>query len=231
MNRATSLLLAAALLLTGCDRAAGSEPAAAGRPDRPVVKIMPLGDSITDGRNVPGGYRAPLWKNLTAMGARVDFVGSTKGGPRSLPDRDHEGHSGWRIDEIDAHVVTWVNAANPAVVLLHIGTNDAVQDYHFAEAPARLGKLIDHIRAAAPDADIYVAAITPLDQRTYEERVQAFNARIPDLVASRGPKVHFVDMHAALKLSDLDDGVHPNASGYSKMAAAWADALRPRLAG
>ncbi|HEX5200872.1 MAG TPA: GDSL family lipase, partial [Actinoplanes sp.] len=40
------------------------------------VRVMPLGDSITDGTQVPGGYRIGLWQRLAAGGYRVDFVGS-----------------------------------------------------------------------------------------------------------------------------------------------------------
>ncbi|MEU8381836.1 hypothetical protein AB0C32_21920, partial [Streptosporangium sp. NPDC048865] len=28
------------------------------------VRVMPLGDSITDGFNVPGGYRVDLWQRM-----------------------------------------------------------------------------------------------------------------------------------------------------------------------
>ncbi len=39
------------------------------------VRVMPLGDSITDGFNVPGGYRIGLWQRLVGGGYTVDFVG------------------------------------------------------------------------------------------------------------------------------------------------------------
>ena len=58
------------------------------------VRVMPLGDSITDGYNVPGGYRINLWQRLAAGRYTVDFVGSGFNGPASLGDHDHEGHSG-----------------------------------------------------------------------------------------------------------------------------------------
>ncbi len=42
---------------------------------------MPLGDSITEGTQVPGGYRIGLWQRLAAAGYRNDFVGSQFNGP------------------------------------------------------------------------------------------------------------------------------------------------------
>lgn len=56
------------------------------------VRVMPLGDSITDGVDVPGGYRIKLWQLMVAGGYTVDFVGSRSNGPAELFDHDHEGH-------------------------------------------------------------------------------------------------------------------------------------------
>ena len=59
---------------------------------------------------MPGGYRINLWQRLAAGGYTVDFVGSGFNGPASLGDHDHEGHSGWRIDQLDANIVGWLQA-------------------------------------------------------------------------------------------------------------------------
>lgn len=185
------------------------------------VRVMPLGDSITDGFNVPGGYRVELWQSLVGGGYTVDFVGSQSNGPASLGDRDHEGHSGWTISQIDANVESWLGQTIPRTVLLHIGTNDMFQDP--GGAPARLSTLIDRIVATVPEADVFVATIIPFPAAA--AAVQTYNAAIPGIVASKGPRVHLVDMFSALTASDLADGVHPNAGGYAKMAAVWFDAL------
>ncbi|MEU1677877.1 cellulose binding domain-containing protein [Micromonospora zamorensis] len=189
------------------------------------VRVMPLGDSITDGFNVPGGYRIELWQRFTTGGYRVDFVGSQFNGPASLGDHDHQGHSGWTIAQIDANVVNWLRATNPRTVLLHIGTNDMYGDT--SGAPGRLAALVDKITNNAPNADVFVATIVP--KSGADNQVRAYNAAIPGIVQTRaaaGKRVHLVDMYRALTLSDLADGVHPNATGYRKMAAAWYDALR-----
>ncbi|WP_433321367.1 hypothetical protein ACQP0U_31695 [Micromonospora sp. CA-269861] len=48
------------------------------------VRVMPLGDSITEGTQVPGGYRIGLWQRLVNGRYTVDFVGSQFNGPASL---------------------------------------------------------------------------------------------------------------------------------------------------
>ncbi|WP_446039099.1 SGNH/GDSL hydrolase family protein [Streptomyces sp. SID1121] len=193
------------------------------------VRVMPLGDSITDGFNVPGGYRTRLWERAAADRRRTDFVGSQFNGPAQLGDHDHEGHSGWRIDQIDAQATQWVRATNPRTVLLHIGTNDITQNRDVPGAPARLSALVDHITAAAPNADVFVTNIIPFSNATFETRAKPFNAAVPGIVdqwAKKGRKVHFVDMHSALNTADLADGIHPNAGGYAKMADRWYATLR-----
>ncbi|GAA1782156.1 hypothetical protein GCM10009682_00510 [Luedemannella flava] len=189
------------------------------------VRVMPLGDSITDGLNVPGGYRINLWQKLVAGGYRIDFVGSMFNGPSNLGDHDHEGHSGWTIAQIDASVVNWLRATTPRTVLLHIGTNDMFGGS--SGAPQRLSTLIDRITTTAPDAEVFVSTIIP--RSGADSQVRTFNAAIPGIVQSKvsaGKRVHFVDMYPALTLSDLADGVHPNAGGYAKMATVWDNALR-----
>jgi hypothetical protein len=64
---------------------------------------MPFGDSITQGFNVAGGYRAPLFHLALAANRQVTFVGSAS--DYSVPTVDgvafpknHEGHGGWTIE-------------------------------------------------------------------------------------------------------------------------------------
>jgi lysophospholipase L1-like esterase len=190
------------------------------------VRVMPLGDSITDGYTVPGGYRIGLWQRAAAAGIPVDFVGSLSNGPAELGDHDHEGHSGWRIDQLDANIVGWLQASNPRTILLHIGTNDIGQNYDVGNAPARLSALIDHIRTLAPNAQLFVAQIIPTANAANEIATQTFNAALPGIVAQKGPLTHLVDMHSAITTADLADGLHPNATGYDKMAARWFSALQ-----
>ncbi len=193
------------------------------------TRVMPLGDSITDGVGVSGGggYRVGLWQRLAQNGYTTDFVGSGYNGPASLWDHDHEGHSGWRIDQLDANVVGWLRTYTPRTVLLHIGTNDITQNRDLGNAPARLAALVDKITSTSPQTEVFVATLIPVSFA--DSQVRAYNAAIPGIVSSRaaaGLRVHLVDMYRALTTADLADGVHPNATGYDKMAATWFAALR-----
>ncbi|WP_102126790.1 DUF4038 domain-containing protein [Deinococcus planocerae] len=227
-------VLTLGLLSAGCaepgERTATLAQAAPG-PSAPAraPRVMPLGDSITDGYNVPGGYRIELLGRLSARAPGVNFVGSLQNGPGTLADRDHEGHSGWRIDELSARIDGWLDRAQPDVILLMIGTNDVIQNRDLGQAPARLGRLLDQIGARRPNTQVLVSSLPPLQNSEENRRVRQYNAAIPGLVKTRadqGRRVTFVNVGAALTLADLADGVHPNAGGYAKLARAWDDALR-----
>ncbi|WP_437968053.1 SGNH/GDSL hydrolase family protein [Sorangium sp. So ce260] len=195
-------------------------------------KILPLGDSITDGIGVAGGggYRIELFKKARAAGKDITFVGSLLNGPGMVDGaafpRNHEGHSGWKIDEIARLVPTPAFNGDPHIVLLMAGTNDISQDDNLPMAPQRLGSLLDKIFAAAPDALVVVAQLLPVSYA--DPKVITYNNALPAIVearASAGQHVVLVDMHAGFPMSELPDGVHPNAAGYARMANVWYGAI------
>lgn len=199
-----------------------------------AVTVMPLGDSITFGigSSDGGGYRLPLWNDLLAQHIHVHFVGSLQQGPDTF-DTENEGHSGWRIDQIARHVVTWLHEYRPQIVLLHIGTNDIAHNYALARAPDRLSSLIDEIASADPGVRIFVALIIPCFRNAFTlAQTAIYNQAIPALVRSkfeRGVYVQSVDMQGIPATSMLRSGLHPNDAGYKQMATIWMNALLPLL--
>ncbi len=163
---------------------------------------------------------------LVARGNVVDFVGSVKSG--DFVDRQHEGHRGFRIEEISDDSDTGIYAA-PNIVLLHAGTNDMYQNSYVEKAPARLGNLIDKIYKHSPNAALFVCQIIPSKTASIQSRIDDFNSAIPSLVAKYrddGKHVTMVSMNKALTTSDLKDFLHPNDEGYVKMADAWYAAIK-----
>jgi predicted small lipoprotein YifL len=88
MNRSLSLpsVLLSCLVLAACGGGGGDdEGPASGEAARKVascgkdggpLRIMPLGDSITEAEAGHNSYRRVLWKRLNGAGCSVDFVGS-----------------------------------------------------------------------------------------------------------------------------------------------------------
>ena len=216
----------------GLDVAAKVDTAAWSPCPSSPCRVMPLGDSITDGYNVPGGYRIRLEDLALADGLAIDFVGGLSNGPSDLIDQNHEGHSGWRIDQIQSIIGRRMTVFAPDIVLLHIGTNDVAQAYGLGTAGTRLTRLVNTITSANPDALVLVSTIVPFSSPVYERRGVRYNTTVTSEVATlaaAGAHVELVDLHAAVTTADLADGVHPNQTGYDKMADGWYAQLAPYL--
>jgi len=212
---------------------------------KPKIRIMPVGDSITEGigNGTFGGYRLPLWQYLQADGYNVDFIGtSTANGANGLGDSDHEGHSGWRITDgnggIYEHIRGWMEGLDlPDVVLLHLGTNDTgAGEDAFRTRIVAYSNLCERIWSVSPHT--HIVATTLLDRRTNYATANGwiltyFNPYVEGLVngfKAMGRNCYFLDMYSALDYTvpdgathpdDLGDGLHPSIQGYQKMARAW----------
>ena len=239
-----SRLLGAVLLAAGIAgqpvlRAEAHPPARPASPETAfsttATRIMPLGNSITQSYTGYDSYRRPLWHRLKNAGYPVDFVGSQQSnhnGPPAHPDfdLDHEGHSGWRADQLLGSIGSWAGTYRPDVVLMHAGSNDMFQSQSVSSTITELGQIIDRIRAANPNVKILLAKlILPTEWYGRLARVKALNDAIPALVAQKHTTqspVILVDQSAGFDAAaDTFDGVHTNVSGENKMAARWYEAL------
>ncbi|MFE7131913.1 GDSL-type esterase/lipase family protein, partial [Streptomyces sp. NPDC057638] len=187
----------------------------------PRLAVMPLGDSITlgVGSTTRRGYRPELATHLAGAASSLSFTGSQTDSDGTR----HEGHSGWRIDQLQANIETWLAQAKPNIITLHIGTNDMNRDHQVSTAPQRLGRLLDQIHAASPDTAIVLATLVPATDPAVQARVDAYNKTIPALVSARtsqGRPIVQVSM-GSLTTADLNDNLHPNNAGYTKMADAF----------
>lgn len=219
------------------------------------IRVMPLGDSITDGFSTVGGYRQPLCNKLEENGysANFDFVGPNWGG--NCYDPQHAGYSGYSIDNIDqsdsisgartglSSFIDWLMESYPAdVVMLQIGTNDILSYYDLDNIGTRLEKFVDTVLTYIPDNGmLYLATIPCMDANntlyineyyftpdSMDECVNAYNSEIKRIAAEKqaeGKNIRLADINSVLTKADLYDGVHPTEAGYKLMADYWYDIL------
>ena len=219
-----------------------------------ATRIMPLGDSITWGyesgesfETRQTSYRKALWEKLVDAGYDIDFVGSLISGEDVFDDPEHEGHNGWRDDQIvngnpiypDAGKLNeWMADYEPDIVLLHIGTNgldpspDDVEDIldeidnYSLETWVILARIINRIDHVCPNN----SATT-----IFNDNVEAM---AQDRIDTLGDKIKIVDMECGAGINyleyssgDMWDDLHPfqYGIGYAKMADEWFSALEQIL--
>jgi lysophospholipase L1-like esterase len=200
------------------------------------LRIMPLGDSITQGYR--DSYRRLLWSALKRAGIEADFVGSMNRGYGTESqivdfDRDHEGHWGWRADHVLAHIDTWAARAKPDVVLMHLGTNDVGGGQDIDDTAQEIARIIQRLRHHNPGVHILLAAIIPVDHERVTQRITRFNEALATLAATvdtPGSRVVLVDQFTGFDAEqDTYDGTHPNEAGNKKIADKWFVAIQALL--
>ena len=204
-----------------------------------VIKIMPLGDSITQGEGGFDSYRRALWLMLQKSGAKVDFVGSMKMNfPDSEPlhsdfDMDHEGHWGWKADEILAQLDGWARKFRPDVVLVHLGSNDIFRREPHDETVAELAEIIATLRKHNPRVKILVATLISVADPGGDELISELNDLLPAMVkrlTTPESPVILVDQYEGFDpYRDTYDRIHPNEAGAKKMARKWLEAIASAL--
>ena len=158
-------------------------PAAAG--DTEAVKILSLGDSITDGYWTSGAYRKYMYHDLEQMGYNIDMVGPkgsnsntfTYNGQTVSYDDNNAGYSGYAIQEMTTKehrsgILETIQSTNmiatyqPDVVLLQIGTNDVLSNYNDGITD-RLENLVNVIlQDLDSDSTVFVSTIPDIDAIT-----------------------------------------------------------------
>jgi len=218
-----------------------------------VVRIMPLGDSITydgaysdhQGASRPAsqrhGYRNHLWYRLVDAGFSVDFVGSRVAGTAIVPpfDPENEGYPGETSDFIGNHVYRFLTQ-NPAdIILLHIGTNNRLRIDSSGNHVAGIHKIFNEIdryeRNYHRHVKVIVALIIGRRNNDFADFTNTYNRNLRNSTNGRiaqGDDLLLVDMQHGAGLnysSDFQDPAHPTDNGYKKIANVWFNALSPLL--
>jgi lysophospholipase L1-like esterase len=236
-----------------------------------ALKIMPLGNSMTegwmDGSETEGekkAYRYDLKLLLTAAGYNIDYVGSKCTGSDYLgSDCQNAGISGTRDQYLETMLISgydqrwgiqetpgpYLDAFNPDVILLSIGTNDITHDGEADEPDAignqRVSGILDQIDAyeARAHKQVMVFLALIINRRKLSDGSDApktfttslWNTTIKTMAQQRianGDNIVIVDMEhdAGFNYSYIlggdmwyydVQGLHPSPAGYSKMANLW----------
>ena len=216
MKQAKFLSLTAACVLSLTSVMGGLQVSAA-QQSAPVssdVKIMALGDSITDGYWTGGGYRKYLYHELEEMGySNIDMVGPKGSNSESFQyqgqtvtyDGNYAGYSGYAIQYItgtetrqgiletissDYGNGNMIETYDPDVVLLQIGTNDVLSNYNDGITD-RLENLVDTILADMDGENdmLYVSTIPNINIAERYDWLWAYGMYYPNDPAAFTAKI------------------------------------------
>jgi len=207
-----------------------------------AVKILPLGDSWTDGVKHHVSYRYDLWFKLIDAGFEVDFVGNKKitfDGPdldlypKYLTefDRDNEGHAGFRTEELVRIAKAASAGHRPDIVLLWAGGADLGWLGASGVSNARFGlrDIIEGIRSFVPGVTILLAQSPPY-KGFGAEFVESLNDVVAtvalDLDTIQSPVI-LVDHYTGYDIESMTQGDrdHQNRVGEAWIAENWFEVL------
>jgi lysophospholipase L1-like esterase len=231
-----------AITATTASSSGYSTPAETDQPDTDSaspLRFMAVGDSITHGvsRNSAKSYRHDLKTRLDNAGCRYTMVGSQQGnlGHRTFVS-PHEGYNGHRTDHFltglnnyagnNEGISIAVNRYQPDLVLLHLGTNDMLQNQNVADTVAEIDQIVSIILDAG--ADILLANVIPVYGYGAQTRTQQLGDQLQSYVAQLGnSRVKIVDVRSGFtNAMMLSDNLHPNPAGEAHIATAFFNAIQ-----
>ena len=212
-------------------------------------KIMILGDSRVEG-NRPDyeSFRYELWKNLLDNGWAFDFVGTNYDNakyPKHLGqffDRNHEGHGGFRVDQILDGLEYYIDEAGvPSIVIFGgVGGNDALQGQSTALILSNTNAVIDYLQNVNPNITIFIDQLPPARSTvmtsTLWAQLDGIHNGILALATAQttaSSKVVAVDCFTGFDDSYLEEGddSHYNETGAKWVADRWDAAMDAFYAG
>ncbi len=190
------------------------------------MRIMPVGDSITEGGSSFSNYRPVLAEKLRAAGIAFEFVGT-----RGTADLRHEGYGGKNVEFLATTVPAHFTASPADIVLLHAGHNHFVEEQPIPGMLAATERLITAFRAANPQVIILLAQVIPAGKLPKYSYIPELNIALTRLAAklhTPAQPVIIVDQATGFDwhTDTIADLVHPNATGAAKMAQRWFESLK-----
>jgi acyl-CoA thioesterase-1 len=165
------------------------------------VRIIALGDSLTEGMGVPmeEAYPAQLERKLWDAGYAVSVVNAGVSGETS---------SG-TLTRVD-----WVLRQQPDIVILAIGGNDGLRGIDPAVTAKNIDAIVAKIQAAGA---VVVLPGMEMVQNMGAEYTAAFRAMYPEIAAQRGAILmpFFLEGVATDPKLNQPDFIHPTAEGYT----------------
>jgi lysophospholipase L1-like esterase len=197
------------------------------------IRILAVGDSITQGGKTFVTYRLPLDQKLRAAGLHYEFVGSQQSEGPNGP-LWHEGYGGKNAEFLAGILPQKLQLAKPDIILLHCGHNHTVEEKPVPGIIAAERAIIAAARKQNPKVVILLAQVIAsgkLPKYGYLPELNQAEVLLARELNQPEAPVIIVDQFMGFdpQKDAVADLVHPNAQGAEKMASRWFEALKPWL--
>ena len=193
---------------------------------------MAVGDSLTQGADYHVSYVWLLRRMLCEAGYAVTFVGGQEmpspDGPIAL-----SGYGGCKAEAV-SRIFSEVFPANPAeIVLLHSGHNHFIDEKPVPGIIGAYGEILRTARSIVPNVVVLVPHVVCSGKLPKYGYIPELNEAIDGFVARsttvESPVVTFDTSSFDWKVDSIDDHVHANLGGATKLASLFYKALVPFL--
>ncbi|MBB6118722.1 GDSL family lipase [Nocardiopsis algeriensis] len=229
------------------------EPVTIPGPPPGELRIMVVGDALTQGSSGDSTWRYHLWKHLEESGVEFDLVGPREGvhpleGEKEDDavyadpdfDTDHAALWGLTAQEMSTGTAQVAAEHGPQYLLLLAGMEDILDGGDADLALDGVGETISTVRVVQGETRFVVGELPQAEGTGDDERVNTEIARFNMGLVELAQQVTSADSPVVVArvadgyspVRDNWEGVHPNARGQVRIAAAFADALaRPLQVG
>ncbi|WP_033352905.1 GDSL-type esterase/lipase family protein [Nocardiopsis xinjiangensis] len=230
---------------------ADGPPASVPGPPDGELRVMPVGDALTQGSSGDHTWRYHLWSHLEESGVDFSFVGPRDGmysleeeahGDHSYAepdfDTDHAARWGQSVDDMADGIAEVASEHEPHYLLVMAGSEDLLSGDDPDQVLEGIGETVSTVRVALEKARFVVGELPHAegtgDDEAVNARIDRFNMGLVDLAeqlsSEASPVVVAQVAQDYAPEYDSWDEVHPNTRGEVKIAAAFADALAEPLA-
>ncbi|KAI0848148.1 carbohydrate esterase family 3 protein [Daldinia vernicosa] len=200
------------------------------------LRIMALGASTTRGDSPEegidnNGFRRPLREKLTAIGNKVNYVGTQRLG--NMTDNDIEAYPGVVTATIHGNARKAVPKSMPNLFLVNAGSNDCFQHVDIDNFYKRYDALVRYLLDASPRSTIIMCTILPTWDKRFNGREEVWKVnpqirRLAKIYKQQELPVVLAELQGPDGIQDgnlASDGMHPGTAGYEMMATKMYEAI------
>lgn len=234
----------------GAGEGGDGAPVAVPGPPEGELRVMVVGDSLSQGSSGDYTWRYHLWSHLRETDVDVDFVGPYDGvyglAEEEFDDQDyadpdfdtdHAARWGASAQDLAADVARVAAEYEPHYMLLLAGTEDILAGDGADRALEGIGETVSTVRVVRGGTRFVIGELPPVEgtgnDGPVNDEIDRFNMGVVDLAeqltSGDSPVVIARSADGYAPAHDNWDEAHPNTRGELKIAAAFADALAEPL--